>query len=340
MASKKSTRVATPIFGSTTVDDLKVADVYEGDASSTASYNKYKTIVSTTADNIISGVKNRKLTDITSVIKPGADGLSIDKAAATRRIEQVAGMRLDPNSIAQKAINSKAVSDLTGFSQAQTKKVYDSAGQLITLKKNDLSSASGLFSFISDFTGTGVVKEIVDHSAELALVGAGIDLAVELGLPDAIDSLVSKLHSSKDKKEALIKSCERAAKNGDLDTLYKIKGYIGGAAMHSQVPRLVEYVLAGYEFPEKEEEDSNHDYQSIYDRMVGLFNEVDPYWVAGERNAVPCSKLMAFSNASEASLKVFTWVGAYRIEAAIAASYERDSIKNIARKDFTFATAK
>ena len=103
MASKKSTRVATPIFGSTTVDDLKVADIYEGDASSTASYNKYKTIANTTVDNIISGVKKRKLTDITSVIKPGADGLSIDKAAATRRIEQVAGMKMDPNSIAQKA---------------------------------------------------------------------------------------------------------------------------------------------------------------------------------------------------------------------------------------------
>ena len=334
--SGKITSISTPFWRGGAQENIAVADVYEGQQTETKTVSEFKSVTKNISDNVVSGVKGSKLTDLTGLIKTGSS-TGIDKASLVSRLESLSGVRFGSVDGIMGEVSDGALGKLINSTGLDSKRIMDDTGQFINLSQGtDFKTANDYTSLVNSLFDTNIGRMIVDNYAEVALFGTLIAFAVEIGLPDAIDDLMDKITDKKEAKKALIASLESAARNGDVDTLKKIRKHIGGAAMFSRLPNLIPLVLQGYSFPQVYDETTNPNYKAIYDSFIDLFNSVNKDWVAQLRGTRSCSKLNAFTTASQDSLTVFTNYGEFITEALIAPSYPAKSIQDLARPQFTY----
>ena len=334
--SGKITSISTPFWSGGTQENIAVADVYEGEQTETKTVSEFKSITKNISDNVVSGVKGSKLTDLTALIKTGS-GSGIDKDALTSRLETLSGVRFGSVDGLMGEVSDGALGKLINSTGLDSKRIMDDTGQFINLSQGtDFKTANDYTSLVNTLFDTNIGRVIVDNYAEVALFGTLIAFAVEIGLPDAIDDLFDKISDKKEAKKALIASLESAARNGDVSTLKSIRKHIGGAAMFSRLPNLIPLVLQGYRFPRVYNETTNPNYKELYDSFIDLFSSVNKDWIVQLRGARSCSKLSAFTTASQDSLMVFRNYGEFVTEALIAPTYQAKSMQDLARAQFTY----
>lgn len=330
MTNKPS--VATTVFGGGGTDKLATVDVYKDSLNPNEVINNFKSVTSKSASKIGELFKTNRMdaTDIADLIEIN-NGVGIDDEKALRRMQNMTGYRYDNASSFAKSISSDAaalVEKLTGYEPSG---LFDAVGDFYPLVSGDVTSARELMSIISDITDNEFVNSFVDISAEAGLFGTLMKYAIEMGLPDAVDILMDKIHDEDLRNRVLIENLETAARAGDLGSLYKIKELIGADAMMARCPNIVTLVLGGYRFRDRRKP---IDYQGIYTSMIELFTALDPHWDGTTRDGKPIGYLGMWATASENSIELFTRVGSYKDEALIGRSYPSTTLKALARSSF------
>lgn len=326
----KSTKVATTIFGGGAKEKLKIADVYED--GSTAVISGFKSKVDEISGNIGDALKGRRLdaTSLSDMVR-FEDGIKLDQRVVERRLEEFAGVRMggDPGELLYK-IKGPIGDQFTELTGIEANRVVDTAGKLYELR-GSANDARGLFGVLNEMTN-GILPDLIDMPAGVALMGELLKVAIDLGVPDALDAIMSKLENDEDRRQLLIDNLERSARAGDVDTLLKIRGYIGPQAMFARCRDIVQLVLQAFRFPNSEY--TPRDHAGAFAKFNDLFDSVDPNWYKSDRPGI--THLGAFSTASPDAIEVYQFCyddsHDYRIEAMVGPSYEPTDLIQLAKK--------
>lgn len=337
---------ASTVFGGGGKEEIATPDVYNSTASADDTITNFKS-----RDNGVSSglgkvfkVSKFNAKDIVAIVDV-KNGIGLDKDALTRRMEQAAGYRVDQYSSIQKQIQKGALADFAKASGLGSTGLIDRNGNINSLLTGDKVTARGVMELVDGITGSSFLKQFPDIEAEVAFLGNIVGLALDLGIPDVIDGIMEKFENEEAKRAVLISNLTRCAKAGDLDSLYKIKGYIGGKNMYARCPKLVAYVMQGYSFPTSGDQPN---YRTVYDRMVALFNDVQADWDYRLRNDEKIGRLEPFVTASEATRKIFTSVGgvgtvsgiSHVTMALVGPNYTKNTLMSLAKKSFPKAAFK
>lgn len=325
-------KVTNTVFGGGGREDLAAPDIYNDTVPAESTISSFKSAVSEGTAKVGEMFKTSRFNakDVVGMIDLKG-GVGLNNSAAIRQLEGVTGARFDTTSGFIRSVQDKAVGALKEYTGYDATSLVDVTGRLIPLASGDITSARDLFGLVDDLVGSDFLSQFPDLQGQAALFGSIIDTFIELGVPDALDDLFEKIEDEEMRKEILISNCERVARAGDLDTLYEIKGLIGAADMKARVPLLVKYVMQGYRVRDRR---TMKPHQETYDRMVTLFNEVDPQWAYTTRNGVRIGRTQCFATASEATKEIFTAVGEYVELALLAPSYPPTTFKSILKRDF------
>ena len=329
-------RYSNSVFSGGGKEEIAAPDIYKDTIPAEGTLSKFKSISNESVDKIGNMFKASRFnaTDLTDMIDLKG-GIGLNKDAALRKLEGVSSYRFDSLSGFAESIKGDAIDMLGSFAGEENAgmfdSVMDSAGKLYPLLSGDADSARDLFGIIGDVLGGEWVNKFPDFAAQVGFFGSLIEKAIELGIPDAIDDLFSKIEDEEMRKEMLISNAERVARAGDLDTLYEIKGLIGAENLHARVPELYKLCLQGYRIRDPR---ANPSLQEIYDKMVNLFNEVDPGWDRTTRNGQVIGRLHCFATASESTKKVMSSVGNHKDMIMIGPSYPPSTLKSLAKRDF------
>ena len=147
--SGKITNISTPFWRGGTKEDIAVADVYEGQQTETKTVSEFKSVTKNISDNIVSGVKGSKLTDLTALIKTGS-GSGIDKAALTSRLESLSGVQFGSVDGLMSEVSDGALGKLINSTGLDSKRIMDDTGQFINLSQGtDFKTANDYTSLVN-----------------------------------------------------------------------------------------------------------------------------------------------------------------------------------------------
>lgn len=337
---------ASTVFGGGGNEEVATPDIYSSSVSADDTLTSFKSGANDIGNSLGKVFKVSKFNpkDVVSIIDV-KNGIGLDKDALLKRIEESAGFRTDRFSSIQQQMQKSALADFAKASGLGSTGLIDKNGNINPLLTGDKVTARGVMEMVDGITGSSFLKQFPDIEAQVAFLGKIVSVALDLGLPDIIDGIMDKFENEEAKRAVLISNLTRCAKAGDLDSLYKIKDYIGARDMYARCPKLVSYVMQGYIFPTS---GTQPDYRTVYNRMVGLFNEVQPDWDYVTRDTVKIGRLEPFCTASEATKKIFSAVGGLSVGSGIshitltliASSYPKNQLLALARKSFPKAAFK
>lgn len=329
----KKPALASTVFGGSGKDQLASADVYSETVSSDDTLSVFKSTVNKNADRVGDLVKNSGMnaSDLAELVDLEG-GVGLDADALTRRLGSLTGYRFDSLSSFAQSVKTDVLGAVDSWTGLELNGLVDTAGKFYPLINGDVRDARELFGMISDVMGDEYINKFVDLGAQAGFFGSLIEKCIEFGIPDAIDVLFSKIEDEEMRKEMLIQNLDRAARAGDVDTLNEIKDLIGAKEMVARCPEIIEYIMAGYRIRDRTVVPN---YQEHYDKMVKLFNELNPEWCYTRMGIHPSvSKLDVFTGANEVSIDIFSRVGAYQVEALIAKSYPLSTLKATAKQQW------
>lgn len=326
----KQTKVASTIFQSGGKDKVAAADIYSD--GSKAVITGFKSKVDEISGNIGEAIKGRRLdaTSFSDLIRI-EDGVKIDERVLTRRLEEFSGVRVggDPGELFHK-IKGPITDQMTQLTGIEADRVVDVAGRIYELR-GSANDARGLFGVLNEMTN-GILPELIDTPAAIALMGNLLQVAIDLGVPDAIDAIMEKVQNEDDRKQLLIENMERSARAGDVDTLLKIRGYIGPETMYARCRDLVPLVMQAFRFPNVQ--DVPPDHLGWFNKFNDLFDSVQPNWWQSARPGI--TTLGPFNTASPDVLAIFQLchdaAHDFRVLAMIGPSYEQTDLRQLAKK--------
>lgn len=330
----KKPNLASTVFGGSGKDKLATADVYNDTVGTDDTLSGFQSTVSKSADRVGDLVKNSGMnaTDLADLVDL-TGGVGIDTDALSRRLSGLTGYRFDSMSEFAMSIKEDALGAIDSWTGLELNGLVDTAGKFYPLINGDVRDARELFGVIGDVLGDEYINKFVDLGAQAGFFGSLISKCIEFGIPDAIDVLFSKIEDEEMRKEMLIQNLDRAARSGDVETLNLIKDLIGPKEMVARCPEIVEFVLSGYRIRDRTDAP---DYWAHYNKIVALFNELDPKWCRDSAGPIhpTITKLAPFTTASEVSIEIFTRVGDYKTEALIAKSYPLSTMRATAKQQW------
>jgi len=335
------------VFGGGGREEVAAPDVYGQTVTADETVSTFKTGTDSKVTSVANMFKNSgfSLANVTALVSV-KDGVSLNKDVLTQRMESATGYRFDSTNQYEADTKAAALAEFGKNTGLNNTGLIDADGNVSQVLTGDQVAARGVFGLVAGLTGnTEWLSKYPDLQAQAAVIGTVVAACLAIGLPDAIDDLLSKVDNEKERKKILINSLESRAKAGDLASLYKIKDYIGGREMYARCPKLVVYVLQGYSLPTS---GTIPKYVDVYNKMVGLFDAVQPGWDYDTRAGERIFRLEPFTTASESSKKIFQTAGStatktgvdHRAMALIAPTYPSTLLKTLAVADFPKAGIK
>lgn len=324
MASKKIPRPkkVDSFFKGSPVEKLLVADIYKESPDPDNILNSFQSLATKAKSEIAKVVKIPKLNakDLVGLLDL-KNGIRIDRNALSQRMMESVGIR--QGEIPENAKDSifKSFESYLGMEDGVMR---DTLGKAWDLKDNPPEDVSGFVDFLNGYLGDdSAISGMVDSSPILGFLKGSVQTAVKLGLPDAMDALISKVTDENERIAILCTQIQTAALAADIPMLKAIGEYMSKEDILANCPELVQYILSGFRISRLRPDTTLEDY---YLELVTYFDEIDPHWILnGTRTKLDC-----FSRASSDALTVFQTIGDYRTEALIARSWpQRDIIQTI-----------
>ena len=332
MAGKKIPRPkkVDTFFKGSPVESLKVVDIYKESPDPDNVLNSFKSLATAAKSKVAEVIKIPKfdLKELVSMVDL-KDGLRLDRKALSARMMDSVGIREGeiPDTAKENIFRA-----MEGYLGLENGLVTNTVGKALDLRDNPPEDAAGFVDFLNGYLGgDSPIAGIVDSSPVLGFLKGTIEKAVEMGMPDALDALIAKVDSERDRVDILKTQVQQAALAADLETLKVIEKHMSPEEMLAQCPELVQYVLSGFRISRLRPDAT---LQNYYDELVGYFDHIDPKWVrVGVR-----TKLDSFTRASTDALTVFQTIGDYRTEALIARSYSPVDIIQRIKADYPNST--
>lgn len=342
--------IALPSFLGSPEDATKVVDAY-GETSSALRTSLSEKITSFTSG--LDGVFD-KTVGIAKGIGEKLRTNAIDLPSAIKRVQgALKGSRNDITKIAS-STEQLIMGELTGVDNSThyVKTVTDVARgleimvgdgrQVIdTFKNGGYDQVSSMVGFISDLTGTPLLKTF-DLGAEAAILRGVIEEVSAWGIPDLVDKVLVD-QPDRTKYAVIKRSAERISASSSLDVLLayanvgNAKGdqNIGVNALNAATPNFANRVLSNFAFAEGI---TVGDYPSQLAKLVDLMNKLKPDWFWTTRGATPVWNLGPLATASEDAVKLFLGSPVYRDAMLTAPFYTPQRIDELVDSMYPLTT--
>jgi hypothetical protein len=333
MSSKKPPKAASSIFQTGPDDDLVAVDSRGKAAKEQLAKAKPKPGVQ---EKTLNRLKNTKLNaaDLAKMTS-FKDGVGLDKKAALGRLDNVLGQNVSGITGDNNALKERAAGNLISmFGDGRYDEIVGEGGEIIKVARGtDTGKATSLMKSINQWNDVGLVGNLVDKTSWLAGGVQLLELANAFGIPQAIDSVMSKLRTEKLAKRRLIDGLRGSVLRGDIPTVNKIIDYIGVEAAKQKVPNMPTLLLSGYRFPPKTEVAQ---YAGMREELLALLTRIDPNWATVEWKGERISNLAPFRSISQSSRILLTLGGdpTYRVQVLIGNKYRSRSIIDLGRDNF------
>lgn len=201
-------------------------------------------------------------------------------------------------------------------------------GQETMISAKDSKDATALSKILGDISGSEEVIDLFDLHAETAVISGMLDKAIELGIPQATETLLAQIEDDRVRQRVALNRLRSAAIASELKTVQTVVENSGQAAAIAKVPDIVNLITQYYSWGRNVTRDQ---YPNKRDELVATLNMVDPRWYQKKRDGIWVSNLEPFSVASDDALTLFA-MSNYTLEAAMAPKYPKTHYRNVARK--------
>lgn len=257
-------------------------------------------------------------TDLTSLIKKAGNGFSFDTKALTDRVFSAIG----GSSSTLRGLTDTLQSSLTGGFGIDTS-IYSKVEAVVNnITKSfdvvNLKDAKGIFSLVNQISGNDQLTKFFDVGAEANLLSGLFREAIQLGIPETIQTLIDTAKSSRAADLALRGNIGVAVTLADLHTTNLMVDNLGLNRVLADVPNAPERVLANYTLPVGIK---NEQLDSELTKLLTTMNKLRPGWAIYLRDTVQINDLSLYTYASNDARKLLMRDPLHRTAMLIGPSY-------------------
>lgn len=191
-------------------------------------------------------------------------------------------------------------------------------GVLRQVDAQNMDATRAILSLANTLTQTSVAGRVIDIAAESSLLAGVVREAINLGVPDIIDTLIENAKTTEVGDIAMRANMIVAIEKGDLATVQSMVNRMGRENFLTYVPDAVRQISTHYRIPAQLSEE---DYPTELSRMLILFDQLDPLWRYTDHGGTSISSLAIFSGLSDDARLLFMTNPSLQLEAAVAAGY-------------------
>lgn len=278
-----------------------------------------------------------KLSEELSQLVTEAKNGSLNESTALQRLTDNLGGR---GGILDKLSTnvSKAVTDSMGGSQALADQILITlkSGEQITTsvqKSSNLSGAQNMAKAIQQLLASSNIITVTDMAAEAALLSGIVGEAIRSGVPQAMDVLLGSAKTDTAKTAIALENIRAVVFSGNLTALEKVTTHLPPESVSAKYPGFAKDFLASFSLAP---DDRAAGYGVARERVVTLFESIDPYWDKGIRNGAVLGSLKPFLQASEDALRVFETSPQYGTSAILAKHYKSVEIGDWIKRNYPY----
>lgn len=200
----------------------------------------------------------------------------------------------------------------------QNAKVVINNVTTIVDKAKDVKDARDVVSLLNSISGNSTLAKALDMQAQFAVLGTMMERISAFRIPGAIDAILDKIQSDKDKKAFLLENVEKAIRNSDMETVQKTIDVCGAKAIMARVPNAPRLILTFYRF---QKTTGAVNFGVLRTQLIGILNTLNVNWHRYSRNGVLISNLEVYTYSAPDALDLLRGHPDHRIAATIAPKY-------------------
>lgn len=327
-------KLAPTLFSAGAKDELMTVDVLG--ISDSSIINNLTGKLSGFAQSAFESLRKNPgmLTDLTSMIRNDGSGFSFDADSLKERVMS----SFTGSQSLMRGLSTNLQTALTqgvGIDNALYSQVEGTVNGVIqSFQSGNFSDARGIFNLVNQLTGNSQLAQFFDVGAEANLLSGIFREAIQMGVPDAIDSLIEKSKSSTAADYALRGNIEVAVSFSDLQTTATMIERLGVNRVLADVPDAPERLVASFTIPTGT---TAAQYPALYTELAGILDQLRPGWATYDRGGTPISDLSLFSKASPDAITLFKTQPTLLVAATIASSYPAVDMKVQAKQMYPYA---
>lgn len=199
-------------------------------------------------------------------------------------------------------------------------------GQQSSVGSDRYEETNAFLKVLRKVPGAEESVQVLDLHAEVLVLGGILDKAIDLGLPQAVDTVLAKVEDDRVRKEVVLSRVRPAAVASNLKVVREAVRLNSRDVVVAKVPDLVAVILRHYRFPSPA---TRVNYGTYRDELLTTLDMVDPQWAKTPRASDNLSYLGPFVDASEDALTLLS-DSPYAVEVLLAKSYPERDQKQIA----------
>lgn len=257
-------------------------------------------------------------TDLTSLIKKNGNGFSFDTKALTDRVFSAIG----GSSSALRGLTDKLQTSLTGGAGIDSS-IYSKVEAVVngvtkTFDSSNLKDARGIFSLVNQISGNDQLTKFFDVGAEANVLSGLFREAIQMGIPETIQTLIDTARSSRAADLALRGNIGVAVTLADLHTTNLMVDTLGLNRVLADVPNAPERILANYNLSAGIK---NEELDDELARLLETMDKLRPGWAVYDRGGEAVNDLSLYTYASEDARKLLLRDPLHRTAMLVGPSY-------------------
>lgn len=220
----------------------------------------------------------------------------------------------------------QSMAEMTGQDAATIKLAMNNIQSDVDSDKQ--GDASALAQILSNVEGSEEIIQIFDLHAETAMISALLDQAIDMGIPQAVETLLNRVENEEVRRRIALERLRLAAMNSQLKSVQSITSLAGADAAMAKVPDIVVLITQNYNWGANVRSD---EYPAKRDELLNTLAQLNPRWHSKRRDGQWISDLEPFSMASQQALTLFK-MSEYSLQAMVAPTYPKRNYVSVARK--------
>lgn len=266
-------------------------------------------------------------TDVSKIVKSikpdQAGNLTIDKTAALKALKSAANDLGNPIGQLSEKQQKDALNDMGVGNEVPGSKISNSFSKLKEKNKvvtnyvtgtidfgntkklirgGDINSVNSVVNVINALTNGSIIK-VDAFNSKLAIIRSVMDDLQRYGIIESIDYLLKTMADSRQKKKMLARLVPMFFISADIDNLNLAIKALGAGRVLSLYPSGISAFCSGFRFHWSTKPEQ---YKAIRNKILKLFNTLNPKWNVSVRNSVEINNLDPISYMSSNFYTIFS----------------------------------
>lgn len=316
----------------TPTQTINETDAYKVDGISTIT--DVKDILASVGKDAVTAARNSpqvvaEMADMLVSVKTGR----MTSAQALGRVASVVGGN---NGILSKMSNTvkATIVNTLGVEGSKVDAVLSTIGGVTRVAQyGDMTRMSDMMDIFGAVTGNEELMQMTDLSAEAAFLGGLMKEVIQLGIPDAITTLMDQASNDNQRYRIAYDNLDLGVNSGDVLTMNALVDRLGGATVRTTYPGFVKDFLSRYRRPLTVD---GAQFPTIKAEMIAMFVKVDPYWDQALYGGGYIPSLAPFSNISDDAKAVFMSTPTHQVQVLLAAQAKEVDILNWIKTNYPY----